>query len=109
MIARLEDVGAWRGGDGADWNATAETFCDSHHIGSSVLVLVRPPAAGAPHARLHLVQDEQHVALVTQPADRCEPARCKRNNPALPFDRLEHHCTRRAVDCLLERAGGGGT
>ena len=58
-------------------NTAAERLGDRHDIRRRVLVLVRPPPAGASHPGLDLVEDEQHVALVAEPADRGEPARAR--------------------------------
>ena len=66
VVARLEDVGAWRGEDGADRQPAAESLGDGHTSGAAAVVLVRPPATGAAHPGLHLVEDEQHVALVAE-------------------------------------------
>ena len=103
MVAGLEHIRARRRQDRADGNAASERLGDGHDVRRSILVLVGPPAAGAAHPGLDLVEDEQHVALVAQPPDRGEPPRLERNHAALTLDGLEHHRAGRGVDGLLER------
>ena len=60
-------------------------------VGPDALVLEPEPLAGAAQAGLDLVEHEQHVALVAQPADVGQPALGRHVDPALALDGLDQH------------------
>jgi hypothetical protein len=61
------------------------------------------PGAGAAQARLHLVEDEQHLVRVADAAPPREKARRRHNDPGLSLDRLDQHRCRLGCDRTLDR------
>jgi len=53
-------------------------------------MLVGEPLAGPAQAGLDLVEDQQHAAVVAEPADAFEVPRRREVDPPFPLDRLEH-------------------
>ena len=97
---RLGDVGA--GPARADRQTVAERLRHRDDVGADVAAVLEPePAAGAPEPGLHLVDDEQRLALVAEPADRLEVAGRRGLHAAFALDRLEQD----RADPLVHRRG----
>ena len=64
-------------------------------------MLEREPRAGAPEAALHLVDDQQRLALVAQPADTLQVRGRRGHDAALALHRFEHD----GRDTVVERGG----
>ncbi len=88
---------------GADGHAVAERLRERDHVGAHAVVLEAEPLAGATEAGLHLVDDQQQVALVAQPPHALEELDGGRVDPAFALHRLEEDRGHRRVDGRLER------
>ena len=70
VVAGAEGVGhVVAGPAGADGHAVAQGLGHGDDVGPDAVVLEAEPPAGAAEAGLDLVDDQQHAALVAQPAD----------------------------------------
>ena len=56
----------------ADRKAAAERFCKRHHVGNDPSALVGEQFAGAAHAALHFVENEQEPVLIAKLAERAQ-------------------------------------
>jgi hypothetical protein len=84
---RVEEVGA--PGDGSDGIARPERLRGHEQVGRHARVLDREHAAGARHARLDLVSDEQDVVTLADRGDALQEARRRHDEPALALDGLD--------------------
>ena len=72
--------------------------------GSMPGVLVAPEPAGAPHARLYLVEDQEDAGGIADLPEPGEVAVVGHHDAALALDRLDEHRRGAAVDGALDRA-----
>ena len=88
--ARRHAGGGVRGGKArADRKAAAQRFRQRHDVGRNAEPLVGKQIAGAAHARLHLVENQQQALVVAQLAQRPkEGIRCAAH-AALALHRLD--------------------
>ena len=75
----------------ADGEAAAQRLGERHDVGRNAGTLVGEQLAGAPHAGLHLVEDQQQAMLVAQLAQRLEERRLDDAHAALAHDRLDQN------------------
>jgi hypothetical protein len=64
-------------------------------------VLEPEPASGATEPRLHLVDEQQRLALRAQLSDRLQVCRWRGDDTAFTLHRFQHHC----ADTLVHRRG----
>ena len=86
-----------RGDRGDRYHASAEGLAQHVHVRPHAFGVAGERRAGTPQAGLHLVGDEQHVALVAQLADTGQVAGRRYEYPGLALDRLDHDRDRRLV------------
>jgi hypothetical protein len=104
VVAGGENGGVIRAGDaGADRQAPAEPLGQGHHVRPHGRVLPRPHRAGAAHAALHLVEDQQRPGAVAGLARGGQHLVAQRVNPALALHRLEQHRRGGVADRGVER------
>ena len=77
---------------------------ESDHVGHDARALEGEPATGAPHAGLHLIEDEQGAVMPRHRARRREIAVRGGDDPALALDRLEEDRGRTVGDSGLQGA-----
>ena len=83
-----------------DRDAVAERLRHRDDVGPHAIGVLEPePLAGAAEPGLHLVDDQQRLALVAQRAHRREVAVGRGDHAALALDRFEHH----RADALVHR------
>ncbi len=70
-------------------HAAAQRLAENEAVGDDAFVLEREPGAGAPKAGLHLVDDQEHVVGVADPAQPREEARGRHDDAGLALDRLD--------------------
>ena len=58
--------------------AAGKAFSQGNQVRHHIIVLAGKPAAGAAHAAQHLVQDQQDIIGVTDPADDLQITRRRR-------------------------------
>ena len=75
---------------GADRKAAAERLGERHDVGRDAGALIGEQLAGAAHAGLHLVEDQQKTVLVAQLAQRPQERRLDDAHAALAHQRLDH-------------------
>ena len=88
---------------GAEREAGADALGGGEDVRGDARPLVGEQLAGAPHAALHLVIDEQQAVLVAQCAQALEEAGRRRADAALALDRLDEDRRRLRPDRLLRR------
>ena len=81
--------GGDRGANGHD--AATQRFGKAQNIRLNVFVLAGEHLAGAPHAGLDFIEDQQRAKLVAQLAYRGQIARRRQNHPAFALNRLKDH------------------
>ena len=84
--------------------AAAQSLRARQDVGNDALLHVREERAGAAHAALDLVQDQQRVVLVAQAARRLQELGRARRHPAFALHRLEDHGAD-VVAALLAKRG----
>ncbi len=90
VVARLERARRIvRDEQAADRQAVRERLGKRHELRPDAELLEREEAAGAAHARLHLVEREQRAELLGQRRSRREERRLERDHAALAEHRLE--------------------
>ena len=90
MGAGAQLVGDLRPGDqAAHRHAAGERLGEGDDVGRDAPVLVRVPIAGAPHARLHLVGDEEDAVLVGELVEGGQEAVRWHDVSTLAKDRLD--------------------
>ncbi len=75
----------------ADREAAAQPLGARQDVRDDAFLHVREQRAGAAHAALDLVEDQQRVVLVAEPARRGQEFRRARNHAAFALHRLEDH------------------
>ena len=90
MVAGREDRAALLREDRRQRHAGADALRQRHHVGLEAEALVGEEGAGAAHARLHLVGDQEDVLLVAPGADGGEVGGVGDVDAALALDRLDH-------------------
>ena len=90
-------------------DAAGQRLGQRHDVRLHVPVLVGVPLAGAAHAGLHLVEDQQQLVLVGQLAQPFEVASRRQVDAALALDRLDQDGAGLAVDQLGRRRRGRRT
>ncbi len=94
--ARRHALAGLRGGEeGPDRKAAAERLGERHDVGRHPGVLIGEQVAGAPHAGLHFVEDQQRAVLVGELAQLAQGL--VRRHPHAPL----------ALDGLDQDGGGG--
>ena len=88
---------------GADREAAAERLRQRHDVGRHAGALVSEDLAGAAHAALHLVEDQQQAVLVAQFAQGFEELRRRCAHTALALHGLDHDRRGLRADRLLHR------
>ena len=83
-----------RGKAGADRKAAAERLGDRHDVGRDAGVLIGEQIAGAAHAALDLVEDQQQAVVVAQLAQGAQ-------------ERVRHHAHAALADDRLDEDAGG--
>ena len=84
----------------ADRHAVAERLGHGDDVGAHTVGVLEPePLARAAEPGLHLVDDQQRLALVAERTHRREVAVGRGDHTALALDRLEHH----RADALVHR------
>ena len=107
---RLEHLGDLGLGDHhARRDAAGEGLGAGQDVGLDAVVLVGEPLAGAAHAGLDLVEDQQHAALVAQLAQPGEVIRRRDVDAALALDRLDQDRGRLVVERPRRRRRGRRT
>ena len=93
----------FRGGKtGPDRESAAERFRERHDVGGDAEALVGEQVAGAAHAGLHLVEDQQQA--VARRTIGAAPKKVRRGrHPALALHRLDHDGRGLRTDRLLDR------
>ena len=84
-------------------NPPPERLAEHEPVGLHAVVVAREQLAGAAEAGLHLVGDEQHVALAADPRARGEIAGRRHDDAALALDRLDEERGGVRRDRALER------
>ena len=72
-------------------DAAAQRFGKAQNVRLDVFMLAGEHLAGAPHAGLHFIEDQQRAKLVAQLAHRGQIARRRQNHPAFALNRLKDH------------------
>ena len=85
--------------------AAAQRLAEDHAVGLHAVVLAREELAGAAHAGLDLVADQQHVALAADARALREIARRRHDDAAFALDRLDQERRGVAADRARERVG----
>ncbi len=75
----------------ADRKSAADPLGRREDVRNDALLHVREQRAGAPHAALDLVEDQERVVLARQPACSLQERRRARRHPAFALHRLENH------------------
>ena len=75
----------------AQWQPRGHALGDGHHVGLDAEMLDAKHLAGAAHARLHFVRDQQDAVLLRQRAQPLVELRRRHDIAALALDRLDHH------------------
>ena len=92
------------GQHGRAGQAAADGLRQGHDVGGDAEVLVGEPVAGPPETGLHLVENQQQVVLIGQPAEPLEEAFRRNPDASFALDRLDHDRGGLIVD---ERLDGG--
>ena len=91
MGARHHARGGLFGGQHrADRKTAAEALGQGHHIGRHAGPFIGPHLAGAAHATLHLVEDQQGAKFIGGLAQAVQIGVIGRENPALALHWLDH-------------------
>ena len=77
----------------ADREAAAEAFGQSEDIRLDAVMLISEQLAGASHARLHLIEDEQQIMLIAQLAQLLHECLISRDDAAFRLHELQHDRT----------------
>ena len=88
---------------GADREAGAKALRERRDVGRDARPFVREEAAGAAHAGLDLVEDQEQAALVAEPAQVAQVLQRHRADAALALDRLDQDRRGLRPDRRLER------
>ena len=76
----------------ANWHhAAAERFGEAQNVRLNVFVLAGKHFAGAPHAGLHFVEDQQRAKLIAQLTHRGQVALRRQDHAPFTLDRLKDH------------------
>ena len=96
---------------GADRETAAERLGQRHDVGRDAGALVGEQVAGAAHAGLHLVEDQQQAVLVAKFAQRPQERRLDHAHAALAHDRLDQRSprSRRRSRALVASRSANGT
>ena len=76
---------------GTDGQAAAQTLGQGDDIRLEVVVLTAQEGAGAAHAGLHFVHDEDQVPVIAELADGLHVFRLQRHDAAFALHQLQHH------------------
>ena len=87
----------------ADRETTAERLGERHDVRLDAGTLIGEQLAGAAHAALHLVEDQQHAVLVAQRAQAFQKLVRRHAHAALALDRLDQDRGGVRTDRLLHR------
>ena len=87
----------------ADRETAAERLGQRHDVGGDAGALVGEQFAGAAHAGLHLVEDQQQAVLVAKFAQRPQERGLDHAHAALAHDRLDHDRRGLGADGALHR------
>ena len=88
---------------GTDGQTAAQALGQGNDVRLEVVVLAAQEGAGAAHAGLHLVHDEDQVLLVTELAHSLHIIGVQRHDAALALDEFQHDGAGVAVHQLLQR------
>jgi len=91
MVAGAEMVDGLLDGKRPDRDATAKPLGQADRIGLHPKLLVTPEASAPAHADLHLIKDQQDVALIAELAHPPEEGRIAGVYPPFTLQGLEHH------------------
>ncbi len=75
---------------GADRQAVGQCFGEGSYIGFDPQVLPGEPRSGTPDSGLHVVEDQQHVALVAELAKGLQVVHLQREYATLALGGLDH-------------------
>ena len=90
-VSRAEDGGADR------VDAARQRLADGHHVGDDITVLAGPHPAGAPHAALHLIEDQQPLVTIAEGAQTAQVLVAGDVHAALTLDGLDQDRADRVV------------
>ena len=85
MVAGLEHRRVLLRQRAADRHAAPESLGERHDVGLNAHLLIRPQRARASDAGLHLVEDQQQVALIAPLADATQVVGGRDVDAALPL------------------------
>ena len=89
--------------EGADRESAAERLGERHDVGLDAGTLIGEQLAGAAHAALHLVEDQQQAVLVAQRAQAAQEMVLRHAHATLALDRLDQDRGGLRADRLLHR------
>ncbi|MNV70416.1 hypothetical protein D3C71_1633820 [compost metagenome] len=102
MGADNHHAGAFVGGQHcADREAAAQRFRRRQHVRRDAVVHVGIQLAGATHAGLDFIKDQQRVVLIAQLAQTLQEGFLRRDHTALALHRLDDHRTGIVVNQLF--------
>ena len=81
----------FRGQHGAHGQAVGQRLGHGHDVRGHAQLFVGEQGAGAAHAGLHLVEDEQQAVAIAECADRPQVVRVQRPDAAFALQRLTEH------------------
>ena len=84
-------------------DSAAERLGQRDHVRNDVEILIREPFSGAPHPRLHFVENEEHVVFIAKSAQPFEEARRRNADAAFALNRLDHNRRGFVVDRRFDR------
>jgi hypothetical protein len=87
---------------GTDRETTAKRFRQRHHIRRNADALICKQVAGAAHAGLHLVEDQQQAIVVAQLTQRFEKGVRRRAYAALALQRFDQDARGVRTDCASD-------
>ena len=104
MVARAEHIGAlFVREHGANRQAAAQRLRGRDDVGLYPVLLIAEEAARAADAGLHLIDEQEHVALRAEIAQRLDKRGVERMDAALALDQLDKHRARVFVHRGLHR------
>ena len=92
LVAMLEAGSLFRREQGGQRHAAADALAEGHDVGNDRRMFIGEQLAGAAHAGLDLVDDEQEAVLICQSPQLPEELIGRSPHAGLALDRLQHHC-----------------